>query len=220
MRSIVARDSHFSMELGPALWFVTPMVRAINELDRCRSSTSETRARHRIILSVRSLHLVKVRTDRDVLRVASIFRARRKRGRQRERERGRESRVYERGSRILRYSRGNLRRVRCACDTRKLSRRAHAAAPAHIRIVTATFPVVCRARRDLAARRTYVGRLRCPWLFHSFLASTDSRGLRKSRLRLRFILWILDAVIFFSGARNVVLNVGQICTLSRVLIEI
>lgn len=76
-----------------------------------------------------------------------------KRGRQeRGREEGRESRVYERGSRILRYSRGNLRRVRCAYDTRKLSRRAHAA---HIRIVMATFPVVCRARRDLAARRTY-----------------------------------------------------------------
>lgn len=36
------------------------------------------------------------------------------------------------------------------------SSRAHAAAPAHIRIVMATSPVVCRVRRDLAARRTYV----------------------------------------------------------------
>lgn len=51
----------------------------------------------------------------------------------------------------------------CASCVRESSR-AHAAAPAHIRIVMATFPVVCRARRDLAARRTYVDdRGTTPW---------------------------------------------------------
>lgn len=67
---------------------------------------------------------------------------------------GRGRSAFTSAVRILRYGRGNLRRP-CASRVRESSR-AHAAAPAHIRIVMATFPVVCRARRDLAARRTYV----------------------------------------------------------------
>lgn len=38
----------------------------------------------------------------------------------------------------------------CIMQAIRESSRAHAAAPAYIRIVIATFPVVCRARRDLA----------------------------------------------------------------------
>jgi len=68
------------------------------------------------------------------------------------REGKREVRVYERGSHFALWPRKSASRP-CASRVRERSR-AHAAAPAHIRIVMATFPVVCRARRDLAARRT------------------------------------------------------------------
>lgn len=88
--------------------------------------TFESRARSWIILSVHS-PFSKVRMDRVVLRVASIFRARWKR-----QAGGREPRVYECGSRILRYGREETSVASVVRAIRESSRRAHAAAPAHI----------------------------------------------------------------------------------------
>lgn len=111
MRSIVARNSHFSMEFCPALWFVTPVVRVVNELDRCRHSNS--RARSWIILSVHS-PFSKVRIW---YRVALRFS---------ERDGSRNGRRGEATARLrVRFSyfalwpRGNLGCVCCACDMRE-----------------------------------------------------------------------------------------------------
>lgn len=149
--------------------------------------------------------------DRDVLRVASIFRARRE-ARQRQ-ERGREG-VYAFTSAVLVFC--VIAEEICVASVVRMIRENSLAARMrrisallwlHFRLFVVqegTWQLAVRIRGTIAMSR----------LFYSFFASTDSLGLGKSRLQLRFILWILDAVILFSGACNV-LNVGQICTLSR-----
>jgi hypothetical protein len=149
----------------------SPRRPSINDRDRVAVATAAknrinipTCPKHasRIILLVHSTF--KVPTCHYAWGVASIFRARR--GITRGDGRRWPARVYERA---WHYGRGNLRRVLLRTRTHARTRRRECSRvlasasecacmpplpPAHIRIVMATFPVVCRARRDLAVRRS------------------------------------------------------------------